>query len=177
MLDPWAMAKVAAMIATVIAFLIARERRMTITATALLANWFLCSLPAWVWQDYAAWRWFFVFDALTAMVILWHPKTRWQAIIGGAFIAQLLMHSAYGIFIEQWLHWGFNVSPLTDERHALATDFYLDALSEVGRAQLLILWGGGLYEYFRRTSCWRGFFRGRQLALEPGVNRVESGVP
>lgn len=106
-------------------------------ASVLLANW----VAQYVYNDWAGtftpWVWFTVIDAVSAMVILWRPAGRWQAVLGGSYAAQIVCHFIYA-------------------NDGFAQHDYWQILTSIAWAQLMILgvWGhGGAISRFRLR--WR----------------------
>lgn len=100
---------------------------------AVALNWLVGTAFAMTTGITDGW-WFNIgLDALTAVVILYHPAGRWQAALGVSYCFQLLMHIGYGARVV-----------FASGADAMS---YYDWLTGIAWIQLLILggWCGGLW--------------------------------
>jgi hypothetical protein len=64
-------------------------------ASVLMLNWLAgYCFNAW-FGTFTPWAWSALIDTVSAVVILWHPAGRAQAILGGSYVAQLVCHFLY----------------------------------------------------------------------------------
>lgn len=102
-------------------------------AIVLALNWLVNTAFVLRTGVYDPWLFYLITDSISAGVVLYPPAGRVQSLIGGTFIAQILMHVVYGV--SKFMH--PNISP---ER-------YWEVLTVLGFVQLLILgaWAGGYW--------------------------------
>ena len=98
----------------------------------------------WVAQfwsgSYTPWFAFLIVDVITAYIVLAHPATRTQALIGAVYVAQIIAHIAFGAAQVK----GCDV-------------LYLDLLAFGGVCQLLILATGAINgRRGKVVGAWRG---------------------
>lgn len=95
-------------------------------ASVIIANW----VAQFVYNDwlgtFTPWGWFTIIDAISAIVILWMPAGRWQAILGGTYVAQIVCHFIYA-------------------KGGLVQHDYWQVLTNIAWLQLILLgvWGYG----------------------------------
>lgn len=102
------------------------------TALVLFFNWLVNTLFVLTTQVYDPWAFFLAVDALSAMVLLYQPAGRVQAVVGGLYMAQIMTHGIYGACKNF-------AAP------SLSVDNYLQILDMLGFVQLILLggWAGG----------------------------------
>jgi hypothetical protein len=98
------------------------------TALALAANWLACMVAVAAVGRTDPWMAFAIADAIAAYVVLSHPASRPQAVIGCIYIVQITVHLAYALV---------GSGP--------ATSLYLNMLSGGGWLQIAVLAGGAIY--------------------------------
>jgi hypothetical protein len=129
------------------------------TALALAGNW-VCVLAAqWVTGDLAPWPLFILADAGAALIVLSHPASKPQAVIGVIYILQITFHIAYAL-----------------AGAGAATALYLHMLSGGGWLQIATLAIGAIHHGSRKRRAARGGLgSGRALAAAAGLRSMESG--
>lgn len=102
-----------------------RRDAMSRVASALILNWVAGYLFNEVFHTTTPWAWSFAIDTVSAVIVLWSPACRWQALIGASYIVQIMMHAMFAL--GRW------------HPHS-----YWEALTAVAWLQLalLLLWGG-----------------------------------
>lgn len=98
------------------------------TAVALICAWLAAVVIAVTTGRYDMWLAFIVIDAVAAWVVLAHPSSRPQAIIGLIFVIQISTHLAYALVGS-----------------AVAQSMYLDMLAAGGWLQIATLAWGAIY--------------------------------
>ncbi len=101
---------------------------LTRTGLAMLANWTACTFAVLVLHDWTPWVFFALFDAAAATIVLQHPSSRPQAIIGAIYLFQIAFHVAFAVV-----------------GNGAAATFYLDLLALSGWLQIGTLAGGSIY--------------------------------
>jgi hypothetical protein len=120
-------------------------------AWVLAANFVACNLAAVATGQFAPVAWLLFIDVASAIVMLWHPAGRTQAILGAVYIVQLGLHAA---------HWGAGTdgSPV----------FYLSMLNVGGGLQIAFLFYGAINGDGRRSVAAAGGSGGNHhLAVRP----------
>ena len=97
------------------------------TAWAMAGNMLAVWGAQYVSGSYTPWLAFLIIDVTTAYIVLAHPATRTQALIGAVYVAQIVAHVAFGAAQSK------NCGSL-----------YLDLLAFGGVCQLLILATGAI---------------------------------
>lgn len=125
------------------------------TGFAMLCNWTACMIVvAWT-GSLTPWALFMLFDAAAACVVLRHPSSRPQAIIGAIYLFQMAFHVAYAVVGS-----------------GLAAGLYLDLLALGGWLQIGTLFGGAIYGGGRTLFAagdLRGGLRGADSADRRGL--------
>lgn len=98
------------------------------TGFAMLGNWVACMVAVLVLRDLTPWHMFLLFDAAAAIVVVKHPSSRPQAIIGAIYLFQMAFHVAFALV-----------------GNGLAAGVYLDLLALGGWLQIGTLVGGAIY--------------------------------
>lgn len=114
---------------------------------AMAGNLALVWLGTSALGSYAPWSWFIAIDVATAFVVLSHPASRPQAIIGAIYLLQIVVHVAFGA-----------------AGSAEHVRLYLDLLAFGGACQLLTLATGAIHGRRRKM--------GRAWAVGGGHPRV-----
>lgn len=110
------------------------------TAWAMAGNMVAVWAAQFVSGSYTPWLAFIIVDVITAYIVLAHPATRTQALIGAVYVAQIIAHIAFGA--AQSKNCG---------------SVYLDLLAFGGVCQLLILATGAINgRRGRMVDAWRG---------------------
>lgn len=109
------------------------------TAFALVGNWLACMAAVFVLGRYDPWLAFLIIDAVAALVVLQHPASKPQAVIGCIYIVQVTVHLAYALV---------GSGP--------ATGLYLTMLSGGGWLQIATLAGGAIHGQGKRRAARRG---------------------
>lgn len=65
---------------------------LTVAVVWLLGSWISSIHPI-------PWMWWALLSALGCVVVTIHPSGRWQAVIGGSFLATLVAHIAFGLSV------------------------------------------------------------------------------
>jgi hypothetical protein len=103
------------------------------TAIALALNWLVNTAFVLSTKIYDPWLFYIIIDSISAWIILYQPAGRIQSVIGWTLIAQVVMHSVYGI--SKFLH------------PDISATRYWQVLTIIGFVQLMILggWAGGYW--------------------------------
>lgn len=121
------------------------------SCAAVVANWMIGTafITLTGWTD--CWGFNIILDAATATLVLWHPASRMQALIGVSYCVQIAMHIGYGTAKIDLFVIGARADPWK----------YYDALTAIAWIQLALLggWGSGLW-------LWRIADRRRGVRLE-----------
>jgi hypothetical protein len=126
------------------------------TTWAMAGNLAGVWLGQWLLHDYAPWLWLIAIDAITAFVVLSHPASKAQAVIGSIYVLQIITHVAFG-------------AAGTVEHVRL----YLDLLAFGGVCQLLTLACGGFNGRGRKVAAARGNGGGAAGAAVADIARLE----
>lgn len=113
------------------------------TAIVLALNWLVNTWFVLHTQIYDPWLFYLFTDSISAWIVLYQPAGRIQSAIAGIYMAQILMHTVYGI--SKFLN------------PSISASRYWEVLTILGFVQLLMLgvWAGGywcraFYRRFRR---------------------------
>lgn len=129
------------------------------TALALTVNWVVVLAAQWVTGNLAPWPLFILADAGTALIVLSHPASKPQAVIGVIYILQITFHIAYALVGA-----------------GLATALYLHMLSGGGWLQIATLAIGAIDHGSGKRRAARGGLGGdRTLANAAGLRSMDSG--
>jgi hypothetical protein len=112
------------------------------TALALAGNWLAVMLAYFITGRPDSWTAFAAADAVAAFIVLSHPASRPQAVIGCIYIVQITVHLAYALV---------GSGP--------ATGLYLNMLSGGGWLQIAVLAGGAIHGSGKRwnvSGCMGG---------------------
>jgi hypothetical protein len=109
------------------------------TALALAGNWLACIVVVLLMGVVDPWAAFAAADAVAAFIVLSHPASRPQAVIGCIYIVQITVHLAYALV---------GSGP--------ATGLYLNMLSGGGWLQIAVLAGGAIHGSGKRWAVSRG---------------------
>ena len=126
------------------------------SAWVLAANNIVCQLAVATTGTYDPVLWFAVIDIASAVVLLWQPAGRTQAVIGAVYVMQLGLHFA------QW-------------PGGVAQYQYISVLTVAGACQIAFLLLGAVDNDGRKVrgiGDWRGHNDG---ALAHGASRLEKG--
>lgn len=77
-----------------------RDDCMARAALVLLANWCANTMLATATGDQFLWPCMILTDAISALILLWLPLTKWQAAIALTYVVEIIAHSAYGLTSE-----------------------------------------------------------------------------
>jgi hypothetical protein len=129
------------------------------SAWVLAANFLACNLVAIAAGTHAPVVWLFLIDVVSAIVMLWHPAGRTQAILGAVYVVQLGLH---------YVFWA--AAP------AGAAAFYLSMLNVGGGIQIAFLIMGAINGDGRKVHDG-GRRSGRRdgVPVPVGAARVEPG--
>jgi hypothetical protein len=128
------------------------------TALALAANWLACMVAVAAVGRVDPWMAFAIADALAAYIVLSHPASRPQAVIGCIYIVQITVHLAYALV---------GSGP--------ATSLYLNMLSGGGWLQIAVLAGGAIYGTGKRKFAGSSMGGSGSLPAAVGSRRVVEG--
>lgn len=127
------------------------------TAIVLALNWLVNTAFVLATGVYDPWLFYLITDSISAWIVLYPPRGRVQSLIGGTYLAQIVMHAVYGI--SKFLH-----PDISAER-------YWQVLTILGFVQLLIIggWAGG---FWCRAAYRRFVGRNPHLARAQSKGRV-----
>jgi hypothetical protein len=127
------------------------------TGWAMLANFVAVWVITTATGNASPWLAFLVLDAVTARVVLAHPAARAQCFIGCIYVAQIIMHFAFGV--------------ADSKEHQID---YLNVLAFGGVCQLLILMMGA-YKHGRgrKVASLRGGGGNSCVVAAPDLSRMD----
>jgi len=123
------------------------------SAYVLAGNYVACNAAVQISGSHDPVIWFAAIDAASAVVMLWHPAARVQAIIGAIYVMQL------GVHFAQW-------------PGGTAVGGYVNILSVGGGLQIVFLIMGAIYGDGRKSCIGGGVRGGDDRALAHGSARV-----
>lgn len=118
------------------------------TAFVLLANWTVNTAFVIASGIHDPWAWFVAVDALSAAIVLHQPAGKPQSVVGGLYMAQIVMHGVYGT--------------LKLSGDPIAESNYWQLLTALAFLQIVVLGGWTIGHHWRR------------LARHPGLRRRAS---
>lgn len=128
------------------------------SAWVLAANFIACNLAAVATGRFAPVEWLLLIDVASAILMLWHPAGRTQAILGMVYIVQLGLHG---------VHWAAGETG--------SAVFYLTMLNVGGGLQIAFLLSGAVNGDGRRQVAWTGGVgRNDNVAVRPRLRSVEA---
>lgn len=132
-------------LATTVACMLLGSHVIRLCSAVLFLNWATHSSFTFATGLYDPWYFLAVLDGLSAALLLTHPASKLQVILGATYASQILMHLAYG---------GLKLFGRFPDY-----DMYYDMLTIVAWAQLFVLGGGVSGDIGRRIyhswSVWR----------------------
>lgn len=129
------------------------------TAAVLFANWTINTAFVLTFKIYDPWAWYIATDTLSAAIVLYRPAGKPQSMIGGLYMAQIVMHCVYGA--------------LEISRKAIAENSYWQVLTALAFVQLLVLGGWASVHHWRRIARSSRGRRGASLAGAPSKKSVD----
>ena len=125
-------------------------------AWVLAANFIACNLAAVATGRFAPVEWLLVIDVASAIVMLWHPAGRTQAVLGIVYIVQLGVHA---------VHWAADIGD--------GSVIYLTMLNAGGGLQIaFLLWGAINGDGRREVGRAGGRGSHHVVAVQAGVPGV-----
>lgn len=119
------------------------------TAIVLVGNWIVNTIYCLATGVTDPWWWFLITDAVAARIVLYQPAGKAQALIGWAYMAQILMHIVYAV----------------SARDSFAADPYWQVLIALAFVQVIILGGWHIGRWGLLSRDRRG--RDSSVAVAP----------
>lgn len=66
-------------------------------SAVIILNWVLGYAFNEAFSTFTPWAWSTILDTISAIIVLWHPAGRWQALIGVTYALQLICHYAFAL--------------------------------------------------------------------------------